>query len=1071
MKKGYLFLLVFLLPILTAWSQSRQIRGKITDSKNLPLMGVTVAVKNTSHGIHTREDGTFVLNLPGSGQVELVISYIGFKRQTVVADGTTVLNIVLENDVSALNDVVVIGYQSVKRRDLTGAVSSLDARDLKDVPLSSAAEAITGRLAGVQVITTEGKPGADVLIRVRGGGSITQDNSPLYIVDGIQVENALSFLSPQEIQSIDILKDAASTAIYGARGANGVVVITTKGGKEMKTKVSYDGFAGTRKIVNKLSVMKPYDYALYQYQRYNGSADDRAAFDKYYGRWEDLDIYRSIPFTDWQQEVFGRDAQAQTHVVNVTGGNKTTTFNLTLNSTKEDGIMLESGHRRSLLSFKFDHRISDRLRFGVNTRYSSQRIDGVGTSNTGSQGTNRLRNSVRYKPFIVAGQEAQVDVFDPEYALLTNLTNPVLLAHQELRYNYRKDLILNGWFSYEILDKLVFRSVVGYTTTNNRDNSFNGRITSVARQNADMPVVSLRTGENTSLTNSNTLSYSITFNKDHHIDVLAGQEIYENKSVSSNMTVKWLPVDISAAEAFAGIQKATPPAGMIQDAPTTGETISKQLSFFGRGSYAYKDKYLATFTLRYDGSSKFAYENGFASFPSIALAWRISQEDFLKGFQFLSDLKLRASIGTSGNNRIGDDLYRTMFNTSQSNYAFDESITPGIAPLSLANPKLRWETTVSRNIGLDISLFNNRLNATIEAYLNNTRDLLLEANVPITSGYITQIQNIGKTENKGVELQLNGVIIDKKRFTWSAAFNIAANRNKIVSLGNDPAGQPVKSYTVKSGWENNLFDFKVEVGKPIGQYYGYVTDGFYTPADFDYNASNGKYTLKADVPNTSAAALGARDPQPGDLKLKKLSDSKDMIIGETDKTVLGSAQPEFTGGLNQQFTFSGFDMSVFVNWSYGNKVYNANRIEYTTAYLYKDNNMLSLMNDRYRLFDENGVKVTDPAKLNEMNANARYWTPSLGNYMLHSFAIEDGSFLRISNVTLGYSLPAKLLKRTKVISRLRVYATVNNLLTITGYSGYDPEASTRRGNPLTPGVDYAAYPRSRFILGGVNVTF
>ncbi|WP_295128636.1 TonB-dependent receptor [uncultured Chitinophaga sp.] len=1071
MKKVFTLLLIFLFPTLCAWSQTRQVKGKVTDDKGEALIGVTVSVAHTNIGAHTSPDGSFALNVPGSGQIELNFSIMGYKKKTQVTDGKSPVNISLEPEMSSLNDVVVIGYQSVRRKDLTGSVSSLGPEALKDMPLSSAAEAITGRLAGVQVQTTEGRPGADITIRVRGGGSITQDNSPLYIVDGIQVENALSFLSPQEIASIDVLKDAASTAIYGARGANGVFVITTKSGRDMKTRVSYDGYAGARKIVNKLDVMKPYDFVMYQHQLYNRSADDRIAFERNYGRWEDLDIYKNMPFTDWQEEVFGRNAATQTHVVNVTGGTKATTFNLTLNNTNEDGIMIESGFKRTLLSFKFDHKINDKLKVGVNTRYANQRIDGVGTSNTGSQGTNRLRNAVRFKPFIAPGEESVVDEFDSEYALLTNLTSPVLLAKNELRYAYRKDIILNGWLDYQIIKGLNFHSVLGTTITNTRENTFNGAITSVARQNANMPVASIRRGESISLTNSNTLTYSLPLPKQHKADVMIGQEIYQTNTNAMNLTVKWLPVDITAKEAFAGMQKATPPTGMIQDAPTTGESITRQLSFFGRANYVYNDKYLANFTLRYDGSSKFLYDNGFAAFPSAALAWRISQEEFMKDIRALSDLKLRVSMGTSGNNRIGNDLFKTMFNTSTSSYAFDESITPGIAPLSLANPNLKWETTIARNIGLDFTLFAGRVSGALDFYHNNTKDLLLDANVPPTSGYTSQIQNVGKTENKGVELQLNGVIINKKNFSWNAAFNISANRNKIVSLGTDPEGKPVKSYLVRSGWENSLFDFLVEVGKPIGQFYGYVYDGWYTPDDFDFNPANNSYTLKAGVPNSNSAALGSREPQPGDLKLKKLSTKADTKIGEEDRTVIGNAQPKFTGGLNQQFSYKGIDLSIFMNWSYGNKVYNANKMEFTTAYLYKDNNMLSLMNDRYKLFDENGTRVYDPEQLKAMNVNTKYWTPSMGNYMLHSFAIEDGSFLRISNVTLGYSLPEAMLKRTKVISRLRVYATVNNLYTFTKYTGYDPEASTRRGNPLTPAVDYSAYPRSRFILGGVNVSF
>lgn len=1069
-KRITLVVLHFIVPFFL-FAQTQKISGSVTDEKGAPLQGVSVFVKNTQNGTQTDAAGKFALTV-GAGKVTLTLSYLGYRLHEVIADDSKPVIVAMAKEDNSLDDVVVIGYGTARKRDLTGSVASVSSKDLKDVPVNTVAEALAGRLAGVQVTTTEGRPGADILVRVRGGGSISQDNSPLYIVDGIPVDNALSLISPQEIADINVLKDAASTAVYGARGANGVVVITTKGGRDMKTRVSYDGYAGVRKIVNKLDVMNPYDFVMYQYQRYNGSADDRAAFQKTYGRWDDLDIYKSMPFTNWQDEVFGRNAINNTHVLSLTGGTKTTSFNLNVSNTKEDGIMLESGYRRTLASFKFDHRATDRLRVGFTSRYSRQRIDGVGTSNTGSQGTNRLRNAVRYKPFVGPGEEnnTNIDEFDPDYANLTNLTNPVMLAHNELKYDYKNDIIFNGYASYDILPNLTAKTVLGVTGYNEKVNSYSGTVTATARQNANMPVVGVNTSEYFTLTSSNTLTYKQVLG-DHKFDVLLGQEIYQTKNTAFNSTVKWMPVDLTVDQAFAGIQKATPPSGQIQDPPTTSQSENKLISFFGRANYSYKNKYYLTGTLRYDGSSKFLYKNSFGAFPALNAAWTISEEPFMEDFNAISFLKLRASIGTAGNNRIDNDLFRTTFGTSTSSYAFEEAVTPGIAPPALANPGLKWETTVSRNLGLDFTIWQNRINGSLDYYYNSARDLLLTVRVPSTTGYVTQVQNVGRTLNTGIELQLAAVIMNKKSFTWNASFNISHNRNEIRSLGTDPLGNPLNSYLVQSGWVNSMNDFKVEVGKPIGQFYGYVTDGFYTVDDFNYNASNQTYSLKPDVPNSSAAALGNRAPQPGDLKLKKLSNSKDMTIGADDMTVLGNAQPKFTGGLNQQFTYKGFDMSVFVNWSVGNKEYNANKLEFTTTYQYKNNNMLALMNDRFKLFDENGVKVTDPAQLAAMNVNARYWTPTLGNYFLHSFAIEDGSFLRISNVTLGYSLPQSLLQKTKVFSRFRVYATVNNLYTFTKYTGYDPEANTRHSNPLTPGIDYAAYPRSRFFLAGVNVSF
>jgi TonB-linked SusC/RagA family outer membrane protein len=1074
MKKLIVLLLILMVSTtcLLAQTKSKQIKGKVTDESGVGLPHASVLLSGSRSGVQADSLGNFIIKVPDDGKPhQLVMSFVGYSSQELPVTGTTI-NAQLVRDVKLGDEVVVIGYQSVKRRDLTSSVSSITGKQLQDVPVSTAAEALTGRLAGVSVTTTEGKPGADILIRVRGGGSITQDNSPLYIVDGIPVENALSLLSPQEIQSIDVLKDAASTAIYGSRGANGVILITTKSGKDMKTRVSYDGFMGVRSIVKKLDVMKPYDFVMYEYQVYNSTADDQKSFQDKYGRWADLDIYKNMPYKDWQGEVFGRDAQNQLHTINVSGGDKRSTFNLTLTNNAEDGIMLESGLKRTLVSFRFDHKASDRFKFGFTARYSGQEVDGVGTSNTGTQSTNRLRNAVRYKPFVTATDVATVDVFDPNYNTLTNLTNPVLLAHNELKYDYRNDVILNGYFSYDIIPNLTFKSVIGVTSTNSKTNTFNGTVTSIAQQYSKMPETVMSRGEAITVTNSNTLSYRTILGKSHAIDFLLGQETYQINTNSNSITTKYLPVDITADQAFAGIQKATPPSGLIQDAPSASKGGNKLISFFGRANYSYTGKYLATVTWRYDGSSKFAYDHAFESFPSVALAWRISQENFMKRVTWLSDLKLRASYGTAGNNRIGDDLYKSIFGVNTSSYAFDESVTPGFAAASLANVNLKWETTVSRNIGIDFSLFRSRINGSVDLYLNNTKDLLLNAKIPVASGYTDQLQNIGKTENKGIELQVSGIIVNNKNFNYTANFNISMNRNKIVDLGIDPSGLPRKSYYENAGWiSSSSQDFLVEIGKPIGQFYGYTTDGFYKIDDFNYDLISKKYTLKPDVPNSDAAALGNKEPQPGDLKLKKLSNSTSMIIGADDRSVLGNAQPKFLGGFNQQFTYKNFDFSIFMNFSVGNKVYNANKLEFTTAYQYKDNNMLALMNDRWKWFDDNGVKVTDPDQLKAMNVNTKYWTPSAGQYFLHSFAIEDGSFLRISNITLGYSLPESLLRKMNIFSKFRVYATVNNLWTITGYSGFDPEANTRRSNPLTPAVDYAAYPRSRFILAGVNVSF
>jgi len=968
-----------------------------------------------------------------------------------------------------IDEVVLVGYTKVSKKDVTNSVSSVKAEAIKDMPSTNAAEAIQGRMAGVQVSLSEGSPGADVDIVIRGGNSITGSNAPLYIVDGVQMDNALSILSPKEIESIEVLKDASSTNIYGARGANGVVMITTKGGrKRAKTSINYNGFLGVRKIQNTIDVLDPYQYVLYQYEVYNkgGVQTDIDAFKARYGTYDQLSKYKDVQKRDWQDEVFGREAFNFTHNLAVTGGSDNSSFALSLNNVEEDGIMIGSGFKRSMLNFKYDYDISKKLNFTLNTRYSRQTIFGTGTSSTGSQSTNRLRNAVRYQPF-EGGSNVNVDDFDPLFANETNLVNPILLANNEIKENGRNDLLLNGTLEYKISKDFTFRSVIGYLQRDEYLNQFSGAITSVARQNNDQPVVVLNKSQTRRITNTNTLNYRKTFGS-HKLDLLVGQEIVKTDGESLGMTIKWFPKSISAEEAFANIQSASPPGGLVQDAPKAGRNPDRLASFFGRANYIFKNKYILTASMRADGSSVFGAGNQWGYFPAASAAWKITEENFLKESQTISELKLRLGYGLSGNNRIGSFLYDTFFTTSSDyGYAFGTNVTPGATTGNiLANKNVTWEKSASKNLGLDFGLFKGKVYGTLDVYQTDTKDLLLLAQIPKDRGYEYQYQNSGSTTNKGIEFSIGSSIINKENFTWKMDANISSNRNTIKSLGNN-ASPSSFSYLYPSGWQNSLNDFLVQVGKPVGTFWGYQTAGRYEVSDFDYNPATQVYTLKAGIPSSAAAANGAKLIQPGDLKLQDLNG--DGIIDNKDMTDLGNAQPKFYGGFSQNFRYKNWDMSLMFNFSVGNKVYNANKIEYSTQYLYKDNNMLAEVADRWRWFDDAGVKVNDPTALAALNANTTGWTPPAGAYFLHSYAIEDGSFLRLNNVTLGYSLGKEFTKQLG-LSNFRLYFTMNNVFTITGYSGYDPEANTRR-NPLTPGVDYAAYPRSRFILSGVDITF
>lgn len=1080
--KGYLLSFVALLLItISAIAQTSKISGKVVDNNGSPVAGASVVIEGTKSGASTGEDGTFSIPVKeGTGTITLSISSKGFKATSVKTKAGAPVSVSLEKEASNMDEVVVVGYQTVKRRDLTTSVSSVSAKQLKDVPVASAAEAITGRLAGVNVTTTEGQPGANIIIRVRGGGSLTQDNSPLYVVDGIQVENALSILAPSEIQSIDVLKDASSTAIYGARGANGVVLITTKSGSKGMTQpvVAVDAYWGVRKIAKELKVLNPYDFVNFERDVY-ALKNDTSTFIKKYGQYADMDIYKNMPNENWQDDVFGRNALEQNYSVGLTGGNKSTTYAASLAYNNADGIQIGTGFQRYLASLKLDQTISNKFKAGFSIRYSSQRVDGQGTSDGKSSSTaNRLRNVIRYKPYKTPGDSDQSFATDDDsYDNTSSLLNPILVTRDAVRHTYTNNLILNGYVSWNILKDLVFKTSAGVVNTTTRTNSFYGMNTyETNMKNNGQPSATMASSLPVSLTWTNTLSYNKTIAKKHSLNLLAGQEVYQINTKSTSISNSFLPKDITADQAFARIQTFDPGVATPSYTVSSSDAPSEKLaSFFAKANYSYDGKYIATASYRIDGSSKFASGNRWGKFPAASVAWRISQEDFMKNVKALSDLKLRFSYGAAGNNRISADVFWMNFaNSVNYGYAFNNNaVALGIVSANLANSGLKWETTITRDLGVDFGFFNNRITGSFDAYLNNVKNLLIQAPVPATSGYVTQYQNIGRTENRGLELQLAAQVIAKKDFQWTSTLNISTNKNKIVDLGTTlGTNSPILTIPSASGWSNTtISDFLTAVGHPVGDFYGYVADGFYKPEDFTgYDATSKKFILKDGVVD-DATALGITAVAPGTPKLKKLANDKSNIINENDKTVLGNARPKFYGGWNNQFAYKNFDMSVFMNFSVGNKIYNANKIEYSSCY-YSDNNMLAIFKDRFRPYDDNGQLVTDLNQLAAMNKNAKIFFPTRSNtYPLTSYAVEDGSFLRISNITIGYTLPANLVKRTKAISKLRVYATVNNILCITGYSGYDPEVSTRNSTPLTPGVDYSAFPRSRFFVGGLNITF
>jgi len=1075
-RKGYLSLIALLFCSF-AWSQqTRQITGHVATDSSRALAGVNITIKGTHTAVATNNNGDFNINIPKRDNVVLTFTSVGYAAQEVAVGTRSVVNVTMTSSSSALSDVVVIGYQTVRRKDLLASVSSVGAKDLKDIPLNSAAEALNGRLAGVTATTSEGSPDATIRIRVRGGMSITGDNNPLFIVDGVQVENALSTLSPQDIQSIDVLKDAAATAIYGARGANGVIVITTKSGRPGRTIVSYNGFFGIKTLANELPVLDPYDYVFYQSERSRGSSTDSTNFASNFGTtWDTLKVYNNIDPVDWQRKVFGNTGITTTHNITASGGNQKVTFNFGYTFNDDKAIVINSNYKRHLLNAKADYKVTKNLKLGVSGRLLHQDVLGAGVSSDQGSQYNRLRNAVKFRPFLSPKQdiEDQDPLADPNVGNGLTLYNPLALANAEYRKKTTDAYNGTANLSYNILKNLNFRSTFGYDYNQYADRQFFDSITPLAIINGGKkPMVDLDTVTRRTITNSNVLNYSLkNLGGRHDIDVLVGEETYELRTETHSDQFKNYPLNTSSGDAI----KNTGLGAMSTGYPKMYKSRYTSLSFFGRLNYSYLDKYLLSFDLRADAASKFAPGKQWGYFPAGSFAWRINRESFLKNVDFINDLKFRVGFGTVGNNRIDDYLFLTKYSNNGSYYyGINGQSVYGYYPTSLVNPDLKWESTVNKNIGVDFSFYKNRFSLSFDYYYNTSKDLLLNVNIAPTFGYSQQLQNIGKTSNRGEEFQLNAAIIQKKTFSWTANFNISHNENKVLQLG---PGQSQFFPPTVWGVSGQPSDYLVRVGQPVGVIYGLVTDGFYKVSDFDYDPSTQIYKLKSGIVN-DAAIIGT--VQPGAIKFKDLN-GDGVVDLNNDRTIIGNTQPKLTGGLNQQFTFNRWDASVFINFSYGNDIYNANKIELTNGYS-NNSNMLMVMAGRWRTVTQSGqtaqwvgsngnVYGIDPTQLAELNKYATIWQPirSTGAFYPHSWAIEDGSFIRLNNVTVGYTLPVKSIAGIQM-SKLRLYFTANNLAIITNYSGYDPEVSVRN-NPLTPGLDYSAYPKSRTFIFGVNATF
>ena len=1070
--------LLLALLIIVGNISAQTVKVNVTDATGETVIGATVMEKGTSNGAITDFDGNATVKLSGKNN-HLVISYVGMKTKTIDVKGKKEIKVVMEDDNTTLNDVVVIGYGTVKKKDLTGSVSSISEKQIANIPVSNVSEAMTGKMAGVNITTTEGSPDADVKIRVRGGGSLSQDNSPLYIVDGFPV-SSISDIAPSEIQSIDVLKDASSTAIYGARGANGVIIITTKEGKEGKTQVSFNGLLGWKKVTKTVKTLSPYEFAQYQYEL--GSTD--------YGNYNDLDIWKSVEGSDYQDEIFGRTGLQKQYNASVNGGSKDIKFNIGFSHTDEESIMLGSGYAKNNINAKLNAKLNKWLSFDFNARLGFTKLDGLsgGADTNESNAANSIvANTVAYAPV-----ETLTSSDDEDEANSTSTRRtPLQRITSTYKYQERFQQNYNAGLNWKPFKNITVRTEFGYGWRyNNTEQVWGSDATTNSKYGYNgQPQAQFVRVDQRDWRNANTITYANDklFGGRDRINVLIGQEWSSTEKTTRTSTSVGYPTSMTIGEVLANTS-----AGIALPNESDIAADENMLSYFGRINYTMADKYLATFTLRADGSSKFGKGNRWGYFPSLALAWRLSEEDFMKSTSsWLSNLKLRLSVGTAGNNRINSGLLSTTYsmasNTSKAPFFNEERQSMLEHGTYLYNPDLKWETTITRNIGIDFGFLRGRINGTLDFYWNTTKDLLMQTVVPSSTGYSYQFQNFGKTSNKGVELTVNTVIVDRKKWGLNFNFNIAYNKNKIDELNME---NPWQSSSWSGSTISKYEDFKIEEGGRLGELWGFKTNGFFTVYDPVTNPDGQlvlegtTWKLRDGIVDNSPSITGG-SYYPGGLRVE-VDENGDPL-----KQRLGNTVPTTTGGFGFDGRVGNFDFNVFFNYSLGNKIVNGTKL--ANAFYHGSAKNYNLVNDfalgsRYTWIDpETGLNLGRPststiaayggadamiARLNEINSGASIYNPAgVSTMQLIDYAVEDASFLRVQNITVGYTLPKKWMKSI-FLDSVRIYFTGYNLFCFTGYDGYDPEVDTSsKKNPMCPGIDYAAYPKSRTFVGGINVTF
>ncbi|WP_159517493.1 TonB-dependent receptor [Sunxiuqinia indica] len=1095
---------IVLTPVNTVSQQEVSVSGVVTDDGGVSLPGVTVVVKGTATGTVTDFDGRFSLsNVPSDATLQF--SFVGMKTAEVLVNGRTEINVTLQEETIGLEEVVAIGYGTMRKRDVTGSVASVTGEQLAAVPVSNVAQAIQGRLSGVNVISQDGRPGADISIRVRGGGSISQSNDPLVLIDGIP--GNISDIPADLVESVDVLKDASSTAIFGARGANGVILVTTKRGEAGEASVSYSGYAKFNTPIGYLDALSPYNYLEQKWgllDVYFGETYT-TPFQKLWGigahkggNAGGIDAYKDVQRYNLQKDVYN-SSFSQNHDLTITGGTEKTKVIFTVNYMDEDGMKLNSYAKRATASFKLDQEISEKLDFNLDVRYTDRKT--LGNEGTTNGFGSALSGSYRFRPIAMEDIKGDLAILDDsslgeENFVMEDLYSPVNVIKDRENLNLRQSLRATTGVDWNIIEGLNYRTELTLARDYSQTKNWRGPTPASANEqsylNSDGTNIysgdaDYRKANSWSLRWTNTLGYEMVLNDIHRINALVGQEITDSGGENMRISGEKFPNNFTKENAFASMSQY----GSDLQISSGVSTPSRIQSYFGRANYSLRDKYMITATFRADGSSNFSPEHRWGYFPAGSFAWRVSQESFMDNTKnWLDDLKLRVSYGAVGNDAISADQWSQLWAAETDpryQIGLDNEHQPSydLASDQFANRDLKWETTITRNIGLDFTLYNNRLWGSIEVYKNTTKDLLMLTDIPSITGFTTSYANIGQTSNKGVEISLTGVLYKNQDWNISGGANINFNRGNIDELA-EGVQSAYGTQFLQSGIPNS--DYILQEGKPVGIVMGYQMDGngYYTPADFNYDSATGMYTLKDGIADLSSAFVayqgglvpGGQQAYPG---LPKFVDVvEDGVIDVKDYVEIGDMTPIHTGGFNINVTYKKFDLGMNFNWSYGNDVYNANKL----ATLYNGNkggglygNKLAIVNNSYSLFEiQNGnlVELTTPEELNAANAGASLPSTYLQQGYVSDIGIEDGSYLRLNTLTLGYTLPKLLLSKIKA-NNLRVYGSVYNVFTLTGYSGLDPEvnanANLNNARYPTPGLDWGTYPRARQFVLGLNVTF